>query len=68
MVGRVMNWRMLELELDGAMQRLRYRVIGQVMEVETRFGRRRLPAGPLRAEVTAANVLRQMARRVAQAA
>jgi hypothetical protein len=63
-----MNWQMLELELDGVLQRLRYRVIGHMMEVETRFGRRRVPAGPLRAEVTAANVLRQMARRQPQAA
>ena len=64
----MIKWQALDLELDGSAYRARYRVIGHMLEVETRFGRRRLPAGHLRPEITTANVLRQMARRTPQAA
>jgi hypothetical protein len=63
-----MNWQMLVVELEGVAHRARYRVIGHRLEIETRLGRRRLPAGHLRPEIAAANALRMMLRQTPQAA
>lgn len=63
-----MNWQALAVDLEGVTHRARYRVIGHLLEIETRLGRSRLPTGHLRPEIVAANALRQMVRRTPQAA
>ena len=63
-----MNWQALMIELEGVTHRARYRVIGPMLEIETRLGRSRLPKGHLRAEVAALNALRLLMRRTPQAA
>lgn len=63
-----MNWQTLTVDLDGMAHRARYRVIGHLLEIETRLGRSRLPTGHLRPEIVAANAMRQMLRRTPQAA
>lgn len=63
-----MKWTPLEISLDGVTHRARYRVMTDMIEVETSRAQRRLPRGPLRPEVTAANVLRQMVRQALNAA
>ncbi len=63
-----MNWQALMVELEGVTHRARYRVVGHMLEIETRLGRTRTPRGHLRPEVAAANTLRLMLRRTPQAA
>lgn len=63
-----MNWQTLAVELEGVAHRARYRVIGPMLEIETRQGRFRLPKGQVRPEVAALNALRLLVRRTPQAA
>jgi len=63
-----MNWQSLAVELEGVTHRARYRVIGPMLEIETRLGRSRLPKGHVRPEIAAMNALRLLMRRTPQAA